>query len=625
MTVLRGGLMAILVVGLLSFGIVAAASGHPSLHMVRRSSHARSAHERRHRHANRRLRGGKHRRSSAARAAIIGGQTAQTGTFPWLAYILDHRGEVVGQCTGTVVAPRLILTAGHCGENTETGIINEPSGYEVGTGNVDWALAGETVSAVSHVIVYPGFNRSTLVGDAALLELSTPTSAPAITLAADLTGMPAGTEAIMAGWGKTFYEQEYLTEWLRWAETAVQGPTWCEQNATPFDPQSKLCTINPPNYETGTCEGDSGGPLLAQWPEGGAIAEIGITSTVFGECATTRPDEFTRSDLIASWVHEWVQALKRQEEEAAAAAAAKRRQEEEAAAAAKQRQEDEEAAAAAVKKRQEKEAAAAAAAKKHQEEEAAAAAAAEKRQEQEGGVYGGTTSQSQEPIAFVVGSGGRRLTALSTTLVYRCRSGKTFAEPSAWLSNRISEPLTASHSFALTSSGNPRETVSGTVNPQSGTAAGTLIATYRTSRYGRCSTGRVTWSAGRVAARAPTAQIAAPGAYNGWVEPNQHIALRLAPDGRSLVGVHFSAKYKCPRGHSMHPTEWFLSSRDAQALEDFGTFTMYMTGSSHYAGRLDGEVGLIPGSAYGTLEASMNSRWGRCHTGLIWWGASLAR
>jgi hypothetical protein len=241
-----------------------------------------------------------------ARASIIGGSPAESGTYPWLAYIIDQRGR----CSGTVVAPTLILTAGHCAEDIETGVVNAPSGYTVVTGNVNWTSPERQVSAVSRVIPYPGFVPSAYYGDAALLELSTPTRAPAIGLAADLGGMPDGTAALIAGWGLTYYEQAWFTAQLQWAGTVVKGPAWCEQHAVLFSSAGKLCSINPPSYRTGACFGDSGGPLLAQWPSGGVLVQIGITSTVYGACSTTHPTVFTRADLVASWVHGWIEAVK---------------------------------------------------------------------------------------------------------------------------------------------------------------------------------------------------------------------------------------------------------------------------------------------------------------------------
>jgi V8-like Glu-specific endopeptidase len=127
---------------------------------------------------------------AGAHIAVVGGQTAKPGTFPWMAYVVDVRGDDVGQCSGTVVAPNLVLTAGHCAEDLQTGVPNEASGYQVVTGNVDWGApkTEKQVSGVTRVIICPCFDRRTDVGDVALLQLSTPTTAPVVTLASSPGG-----------------------------------------------------------------------------------------------------------------------------------------------------------------------------------------------------------------------------------------------------------------------------------------------------------------------------------------------------------------------------------------------------------------------------------------------------
>ncbi len=138
------------------------------------------------------------RRRHSAHVAVIGGQPAQPGTFPWMAYVLDLRGNSVGQCSGTVVAPNVILTAGHCAEDVQTGVVSEASGYRVTTGNVDWAAPAteRQVSDVTRVIVCSCFDRHTAVGDVALLQLATPTTAPACHARLE----PARRHSGAAGW-----------------------------------------------------------------------------------------------------------------------------------------------------------------------------------------------------------------------------------------------------------------------------------------------------------------------------------------------------------------------------------------------------------------------------------------
>jgi hypothetical protein len=248
-------------------------------------------------------------RRQRAHVAVIGGHSAEPGTFPWMAYILDFRGNEIGQCSGTVVAPNLVLTAGHCAENMQTGVVNEASGYQVTTGNVDWAAPAteRQVSGVTRVIPCPCFDRHTLVGDAALLQLSTPTTVPATTLAPN---PPGGTAALLAGWGVESYGQAGQVEQLRWAPTVVQSRQSCEREASPFSAAGEVCAIDPPDDRAGPCNGDSGGPLLVAEPSApGGMVQIGVVSHVYSECATTSPSVFTRVDAISAWIRGWAQAL----------------------------------------------------------------------------------------------------------------------------------------------------------------------------------------------------------------------------------------------------------------------------------------------------------------------------
>lgn len=243
-----------------------------------------------------------------AHEAVIGGAPAQGGAFASVAEIFDFRGKEAGQCTGTVVAPRLVLTAGHCAENMRTGVVNEASGYSVLTGEATGAGVERQVSAVSGVILYSGMVRRVDDGDAALLALSTPTTAPAITLAGSTTGeLPAGSKATFAGWGKTSYAQRSPTEQLQSASTVVQGDRWCKNNAPPFYARNEICTIDPPHDATGACSGDSGGPLLAPQENGGDV-QVGIAVHVYDKCSTRRPSVFTSVGAIAAWVDTWIDA-----------------------------------------------------------------------------------------------------------------------------------------------------------------------------------------------------------------------------------------------------------------------------------------------------------------------------
>jgi hypothetical protein len=531
--------------------------------------------------------GGARRRKSAvrARSSVIGGSSASTGTFPELAFISDTSEEEDFACTGTVVAANLILTAAHCAEDLETGFVHETAGYTVITGNVNRNALARQVSAVSKVIVYPGFAPSVLDRDAALLVLATPTTAPAVPLwtATNAGTLAPGRAAEIVGWGREYYEQEGLPQVLKWADTAVQSPEWCAHNALDFYGQDELCTINPPSYGTGACHGDSGGPLLVSSPEG--PVEIGITSHIYGECSTAEPTIFTRTDILIPWVHEWAEAEKPSvpapaptppPPNAPVPRAAPTRP-------------------------------------------PAAPAPAVPPPSPEG-VYRGSTSQTSTPISVVVGAGGRRVTALATKVLYRCRSGHSITEPMEGLSNGEPEPITATHTFTVTFSGAESETITGAIDAADGEMSGTLSARWQTHRYGLCSTGRISWSAQRSQVPLSSAPLAGAGNYHGWTNQGDHILITVANEGRQLTDVQFSAQYECPHHHSLHLTESFLSPSEPWPIESsFATFTVNLGGHG-YSGRVDGAFALGGGAvAFGSIEASTVTRYGRCRTGLVPW------
>jgi hypothetical protein len=243
-----------------------------------------------------------------AHAAIVGGTAAAPGTFPWLAFVVDNEGDEDGLCSGTVVAANVVLTAGHCILNPNTGLVDPASQFVVATGDVDWTdVAGRQVSGVSQVLLYPGFNASTLYGDAALLVLSTPTTAPAIPLAtgADLGLIQSGDAVTIAGWGDTIGGVQSEQTVLQSGTQVTQSPSFCATgdgaDGLGFDPTSEFCAIDAPTFASSTCHGDSGGPAIAgSLP--GSVVEIGITSRGDPHCSTTVPSIFTRVDLVQPWV-----------------------------------------------------------------------------------------------------------------------------------------------------------------------------------------------------------------------------------------------------------------------------------------------------------------------------------
>lgn len=241
---------------------------------------------------------------ATARPAIVGGSDAGPGTFGFMAFVIhfDASADPDFVCSGTVIAPNLVLTAGHCAVDEGTGAPLAAGGFVVVTGSRDWSDSNQRqLSDVSSVAVEPNYVRATGAADAALLVLSTPTTAPTVAIAtpADQYLYDGGAPALVAGWGTTHAGGQAVSM-LQWAPTKVHAQSYCGQLYAAFSTTYGTCAVDSPGFAAGTCNGDSGGPLLAT-DSSNRTVEIGVTSMGPVDCGTDTGDFFTRTDQIASW------------------------------------------------------------------------------------------------------------------------------------------------------------------------------------------------------------------------------------------------------------------------------------------------------------------------------------
>jgi secreted trypsin-like serine protease len=233
---------------------------------------------------------------------IVGGTPVISNQLPWMAYISDMRGGFRGACSGTVLAPRVVLTAAHCVEAVGTGARHPANGFLVVTGDVG-SFGRRFTSEVSRTVLYPGYTRAPLDGDAALMILASPTAAPPIRLlrGAEAKSASVATVARVAGWGKTMFRQGEPVTGLKAGRTVVQSASWCALHAREYDAETEICAIDSPYYATAACDGSSGGPLFAQVSRARPVIEIAVISYGDPSCAPTRPTVFTRASAISAW------------------------------------------------------------------------------------------------------------------------------------------------------------------------------------------------------------------------------------------------------------------------------------------------------------------------------------
>lgn len=236
-------------------------------------------------------------------SAIVGGTDVPAGKYPAVAQITFGASF---SCTGTLIAPDAVLTAGHC--SSPTGAVAAiPVGWpaqliDVRIGNSRSGTGGEVVP-VKSVAMHRNY-LATKGYDVSVLKLSRNASATPVKVAgASETGLWApGTPETIVGWGVTS-EGGDAPDVLQEAQVPVVSDAVCDENYDgSIDPTTMLCA-GYPEGGVDTCQGDSGGPMFGRTASG-ALRVVGATS--FGEgCARAgKPGVYAR--VGDTELREWI-------------------------------------------------------------------------------------------------------------------------------------------------------------------------------------------------------------------------------------------------------------------------------------------------------------------------------
>ena len=234
-------------------------------------------------------------------SAVVGGTDAAPGEFPSVAEITFGAFA----CTGTLIDPTHVLSAGHCGSATGA-LVSSPVGWptpliDVRIGS-NKAGEGEQVP-VSAVTISPEYLGLTSRNDLSILTLSRPSvNAPTqVAGAGERSIWDPGTLATIAGWGVT-EEDGDLPDTLQKAQVPITTDAYCaEQYGSSFDPGTMVCA-GYPEGGIDTCQGDSGGPLFGS--ASGVRRVVGVTSWGEGCAREDRPGVYARvaDTKLRTWV-----------------------------------------------------------------------------------------------------------------------------------------------------------------------------------------------------------------------------------------------------------------------------------------------------------------------------------
>lgn len=223
--------------------------------------------------------------------AIVGGTDVPAGKWPDTVAVLGETGV----CTGTLIAPDVVLTAGHCADINPTTVVANTTNYAAGGG----AKVG-----VERTVAYPNWESTY---DVAVILLADPINSVtprALGTSCTFNEFNSSVMVRLVGFGATDMQGEAANTQLKEAMTAVIDPMCSTGNGcnTAVAPGGEFIAGG-----TGTadsCFGDSGGPVYLDTPRGAVV--IGAVSRGVNNAATPCGGGgiYVRTDKIVEWIEE---------------------------------------------------------------------------------------------------------------------------------------------------------------------------------------------------------------------------------------------------------------------------------------------------------------------------------
>lgn len=225
----------------------------------------------------------------AGPAPIVGGTIARSSDWPDVVAVLG----ITGTCTGTLVAPDVVLTAGHCIEIEPIVVVTHADSLEPGAPgdhiDVKWSRA------------YPQWQDRFDVGVVVLQRIARTEPRAIATACLANQRLAAGAGVTIVGYGLTAPDASDDNTRLHAARIPVTDP-FCEHAPGCMRTAGPNGEFAAGGRGTDSCYGDSGGPAYLETPSGFALAGVTSRALAIDGLPCGNGGIYARADKVVAWI-----------------------------------------------------------------------------------------------------------------------------------------------------------------------------------------------------------------------------------------------------------------------------------------------------------------------------------